>query len=290
MIESHRAALQFAGVLVNYDLPWNPMKVEQRIGRIDRLGQERPVIRVLSFAYKDTVEQDVFFTVGSRINLFQGIVGRLQPILSRLPRSFEELALLDKDAREAARNRFLADLEQQVREADEHGFDIDATVEDSLDLPALPEPALTLPDLDSVIQIARARPPEVDFRPLDPGSYGIGLPGGASIRVTTDPGVFEFSSDNLQLFSPGGDAFGSFYVDGAGGGGDGRGIAWMVQRPGAAAEFVVDAIRPSQGGEFRGTLGGARCCRGALRVSARGLAGSKRVGYRMRILRPPPAI
>lgn len=42
--------LQFAGVLVNYDLPWNPMKVEQRIGRIDRLGQSRPVIRVLSFA------------------------------------------------------------------------------------------------------------------------------------------------------------------------------------------------------------------------------------------------
>jgi len=231
--------LQFAGVLVNYDLPWNPMKVEQRIGRIDRLGQERPVIRVLSFAYKDTVEQDVFFTIGSRINLFQGIVGRLQPILSRLPRSFEELALLDKDAREAARHRFLADLEQQFRDADERGFDIDATVEDSLDLPSLPEPALTLRDLDSAIQIARARPPEVDFRPLDPGSYGIGLPGGPSIRVTTDPCVFEFSSDNFQLFSPGGDAFGSFYVDGAGGGADGRGIAWMVQRPGAELEFVV---------------------------------------------------
>ena len=231
--------LQFAGVLVNYDLPWNPMKVEQRIGRIDRLGQQRPVIRVLSFAYKDTVEQDVFFTVGNRINLFQGIVGRLQPILSRLPRRFEELALLDREARETARQRFLAELEQQVRDADESGFDIDATVECSLDLPALPEPALTLRDLDRAIRIARARPPEVDFMPLDPGSYGIGLPGGAPIRVTTDPGVFEFSSDNFQLFSPGGEAFGSFCVDGGGGGVDGRGIAWMVQRPGAEAEFVV---------------------------------------------------
>ena len=67
--------LQFAGVLANYDLPWNPMKIEQRIGRIDRLGQERPVVRVLNFAYKDTVEQDVFFTVGNLINLFPGIVG-----------------------------------------------------------------------------------------------------------------------------------------------------------------------------------------------------------------------
>ena len=231
--------LQFAGVLVNYDLPWNPMKVEQRIGRIDRLGQPRPVIRVLSFAYKDTVEQDVFFTVGNRINLFQGIVGRLQPILSRLPRRLEELALLDRDQRETARQRFLADLEQQVRDADESGFDIDVTVEGSLDLPALPEPALTLRDLDRAIQIARARPPEVDFRPLDPGSYGIGLPGGVPTRVTTDAGVFEFSSDNFQLFSPGGDAFGAFCVDGAGGGADGLGIAWMVQRPGAEAELVV---------------------------------------------------
>jgi superfamily II DNA or RNA helicase len=231
--------LQFAGVLVNYDLPGNPMKVEQRIGRIDRLGQPRPVIRVLSFAYKDTVEQDVFFTVGNRINLFQGIVGRLQPILSRLPRRFEELALLDRDARETARQRSLADLEQQVRDADESGFDIDATIEGSLDLPVLPEPALTLRDFDRTIQIARARPPEVDFRPLDPGSYGIGLPGGEPIRVTTDAGVFEFSSDNFQLFSPGGDAFAAFCVDGGGGSADGRGIAWTVQRPGTHTEFVV---------------------------------------------------
>jgi superfamily II DNA or RNA helicase len=231
--------LQFAGVLVNYDLPWNPMKVEQRIGRIDRLGQQRPVIRVLSFAYKDTVEQDVFFTVGTRINLFQGIVGRLQPILSRLPRRFEELALLDRDARDAARQRFLADLEQQVRDADESGFDIDATVEGSLDLPALPEPALTLRDLDRVIQIARARPPEVDFRPLDPGSYGIGLPGCGPIRVTTDRDVFEFSSDNFQLFSPGGEVFRSFSVERNCEATAGRGIAWIVQRPDVAPEFVL---------------------------------------------------
>jgi SNF2 family DNA or RNA helicase len=231
--------LQFAGVLVNYDLPWNPMKIEQRIGRIDRLGQPRPVVRVLSFAYKDTVEQDVFFTVGSRINLFQGIVGRLQPILSRLPREFGELALLDREARATARQRFLAELEQQVRDAGESGFDIDATVEDSLDLPPLPEPALTLRDLDRAIQIARARPPEVDFRPLDPGSYGIGLPGGEPVRVTADPVVFEFSADNFQLFSPGGDVFSAFCVNGADGDADGRGIAWLVQQPGAKAEFVV---------------------------------------------------
>jgi hypothetical protein len=231
--------LQFAGVLVNYDLPWNPMKVEQRIGRIDRLGQKRPVIRVLSFAYKDTVEQDVFFTVGSRIRLFQGIVGKLQPILSRLPRSFEELALLDKDAREAARSRFLVDLEQQVRDAEEGGFDIDATVEGSLDLPPLPEPALTLRDLDGAIQMARARPPQLEFRALDAGSYEIGIPGAPPVRVTTDAEAFDFSSDNLQFFSPGGEVFGRFTLESREAGAGGPGIAWLAQRADGEVEFVV---------------------------------------------------
>jgi SNF2 family DNA or RNA helicase len=231
--------LQFAGVLVNYDLPWNPMKVEQRIGRIDRLGQQRPVIRILSFAYKDTVEQDVFFTVGSRINLFQGIVGRLQPILSRLPRGFEELTLLDRGERDLARQRFLADLEQQVTDADERGFDIDATVEDNLDLPQLPAPSITLRDLDCAIQIERARPSQIDLLPLDPRSYSIGLPGRTSVRVTTDPDVFELSSDNLQLFSPGGEVFSSFGVESASLASDGPGLAWIVQKGKAKPEFVI---------------------------------------------------
>ncbi|MCL4851636.1 MAG: hypothetical protein KJZ78_09675, partial [Bryobacteraceae bacterium] len=106
-------------------------------------------------------------------------------------------------------------------------------------LPPLPEPALTLRDLDRAIQIQRARPPAVDFRPLDPGSYGIGLPGTSPIRVTTDPAVFEFSADNFQLFSSGGAAFGSFCVDGAGEITEGRGIAWMIRRPDGEAQFVI---------------------------------------------------
>lgn len=132
-------------------------EIEQRIGRIDRLGQERPVVRILNFAYKDTVEQDVFFTVGTRINLFHGIVGRLQPILSWLPRRFEELTLSDREAREAARQRFLADIEQQVRDVEQEGFDINATVEDSLELPPVAETPLSLRDLDRT------------WRPLDVG-------------------------------------------------------------------------------------------------------------------------
>ena len=74
---------QFCGALVNYDMPWNPMRVEQRIGRIDRLGQAHPAIRIVNLHYAGTVETDVYRALRTRINLFESVVGPLQPILAR---------------------------------------------------------------------------------------------------------------------------------------------------------------------------------------------------------------
>ena len=68
---------QFCGALVNYDMPWNPMRVEQRIGRIDRLGQQHAAIRIVNLHYRDTVEADVYAALRSRIGLFEHVVGRL---------------------------------------------------------------------------------------------------------------------------------------------------------------------------------------------------------------------
>ena len=68
---------QFCGALVNYDMPWNPMRVEQRIGRIDRLGQRHGIIRIINLHYEDTVETDVYRALRDRIGLFQSVVGRL---------------------------------------------------------------------------------------------------------------------------------------------------------------------------------------------------------------------
>ncbi|MCH9053720.1 MAG: DEAD/DEAH box helicase, partial [Proteobacteria bacterium] len=76
---------QFCGALVNYDMPWNPMKVEQRIGRIDRLGQEYETIRIVNLHYNNTVETDVYIALRQRINLFTTFVGKLQPIFAKLP-------------------------------------------------------------------------------------------------------------------------------------------------------------------------------------------------------------
>ncbi len=71
---------QFCHVVVNYDLPWNPMKLEQRIGRVDRIGQDHDV-KIYNFALKNTVEEQIVSILSDRIYIFQEIVGELEPIL-----------------------------------------------------------------------------------------------------------------------------------------------------------------------------------------------------------------
>ena len=78
--------LQFCNIMVNYDLPWNPMRVEQRIGRIHRIGQKRDVY-VFNMALKDTVEEYVLERLYHKIDLFQQSVGELSSILTRLEES-----------------------------------------------------------------------------------------------------------------------------------------------------------------------------------------------------------
>jgi SNF2 family DNA or RNA helicase len=72
--------LQFCNVLVNYELPWNPMVVEQRIGRIHRIGQTREA-HIVNFAAQGTVETHVLLLLDQKIRLFELVVGELDVIL-----------------------------------------------------------------------------------------------------------------------------------------------------------------------------------------------------------------
>jgi SNF2 family DNA or RNA helicase len=78
--------LQFCNLLVNYDLPWNPMSVEQRIGRIDRIGQDREVF-VFNLALEGTVEEYVLEKLYGKLDLFAQTVGDLKDVLSTAERS-----------------------------------------------------------------------------------------------------------------------------------------------------------------------------------------------------------
>jgi len=73
--------LQFASILINYDLPWNPMRVEQRIGRIDRIGQKSSKIWIWNLFYDDTIDARIYQRLYERIKIFEESIGGLEPIL-----------------------------------------------------------------------------------------------------------------------------------------------------------------------------------------------------------------
>jgi superfamily II DNA or RNA helicase len=73
--------LQFASLVINYDLPWNPMRVEQRIGRIDRLGQPEPKIHIWNFYYKDSIDDRVYMKLYTKLQIFTNALGGLEEIL-----------------------------------------------------------------------------------------------------------------------------------------------------------------------------------------------------------------
>lgn len=72
---------EFCNVLVNYDMPWNPMQVEQRIGRLDRFGQQHAKIFIYNMHIPGTIETDIFERLYYRIGLFTESIGELEPIL-----------------------------------------------------------------------------------------------------------------------------------------------------------------------------------------------------------------
>lgn len=75
--------LQFCNHIINFDLPWNPMRLEQRIGRVHRLGQEKDV-NIYNFAIKETVEEHVLKLLYEKIHLFEKVIGDLDDILTKL--------------------------------------------------------------------------------------------------------------------------------------------------------------------------------------------------------------
>jgi hypothetical protein len=118
--------LQTADLLINFDLPWNPMKVEQRIGRIDRIGQRYNTIYVANLAYPGTAEEELYVRLQQRIGDAVGTVGAQQTILLPVfPNDLRQLA-----AKEITRDQLEERVKQRLRQAQERTQAMELTPEE----------------------------------------------------------------------------------------------------------------------------------------------------------------
>lgn len=86
--------LQFCDTMVNYDLPWNPMEIEQRIGRIDRMGQESQYIHIYNFIVAGSIQENIFLRLLDRIGLFRSSIGEIETILdAKLEKNGKKISL-----------------------------------------------------------------------------------------------------------------------------------------------------------------------------------------------------
>lgn len=93
---------QFCDCIVNYDLPWNPMRVEQRIGRIDRNGQQSESVAIINLITPGTVDADIYERCLVRIGVFNNALGGSEEILGEVTREIKSIAenyTLDEDER-----------------------------------------------------------------------------------------------------------------------------------------------------------------------------------------------
>jgi SNF2 family DNA or RNA helicase len=86
--------LQFCRLMLNFDLPWNPQRIEQRVGRIHRIGQTRPV-EIWNLSAEGTIEDYLLEILDRKLNMFELVIGEMDMILGHLEdqRDFEEIVL-----------------------------------------------------------------------------------------------------------------------------------------------------------------------------------------------------
>ena len=112
--------LQFCHVMLNFDLPWNPMEIEQRIGRLHRIGQEKEV-QVYNFCAAGSIEDHILEVLDQKINMFKLVVGEIDMILGRLEgeEEFSDLVytLWVRHPEESARREAFEALAQRLRQA-----------------------------------------------------------------------------------------------------------------------------------------------------------------------------
>ena len=198
--------LQTCGVLINYDMPWNPMRVEQRIGRIDRIGQRHEEVHIHNYFFRDTVEALVYERLSDRIDWFEEVVGTLQPILHNVGRAIGKLAMMEKDERDSTVRETVSQLESQTRSHEKAAIDLDELVDHGLHASEGPESPATLEDIERLFLSSEST--RHGFQRHADIADAYWLRSGKDVRVVTfRPAVFDRYPSSVELLTYGNPTF-----------------------------------------------------------------------------------
>ena len=110
--------MQFCNVVINYDLPWNPMRVEQRIGRIDRIGQRFDKLHIFNLCITGSIEDRIYSRLYTKLGIFENSIGELEPILGDFDKQLNISELLTLSDEEIAKKVDLEELALQRQKAE----------------------------------------------------------------------------------------------------------------------------------------------------------------------------
>ena len=178
---------QFCDMMINYDLPWNPMRIEQRIGRLDRRGQQSETVSIYNMITNGTVDADIYFRCLMRIGIFESSIGECEEILGDIATQLDHIGmdttLTDEERKikleqmadnEVRRIQEMNRLEEEEKEF--FGFDLSEYMT-SQEIHNAENPWLTQKSLQILIE-------QYLYRRLGQGSYILGEGDAKQLRLS----------------------------------------------------------------------------------------------------------
>lgn len=203
--------LQTCGKLINYDMPWNFMRVEQRIGRVDRING-RPRVDISNYFYRDTVEEQIYSGIAEDVDWFEDIVGPGQPVLGRVEGIIESVAMHQPGGeRDQEVEQRIDEIRLALEEAKASPVTIDDAAATTTEVERrlattpyghAPPPVIDLADLEKVLLSASQTRGCFSPHPTTPGAYFLEV-NGAKHVVTMRRDVLAEGSPDMQLLTYG---------------------------------------------------------------------------------------